>query len=373
VNPWHPIALLGIALTVGMAVFAVVGIWNKKPFGWMLLFYLATMSIVSNLVFNIGVFMAERFLFLPSLAFCLLVPHLVTRFAKSKTLWAISGVVLVSFSALTMMRNPVWRDNTKLFRTDVENSPNSAKARTAGGAEAWKASKKETNPKKKADLLDEALLHINRAVEIYPGHALAWDFRGHILMDRMQYAEALQSYDKAISLQPESPLFVRNKGVAASVAKEYGQSAQAFEKYLKLAPSDASAWYDLGLVYENSKDYPKSVAAYEKCVSLQPTQSEALGKIGMIQGRYMNRGDSAIFYMEKALQVGGQQEWIYNNLGIAYAMQGNLVKSAEVLEKGVEKYPNSRDILPSLILTQTNLGNVARANELRARLNQQPQ
>ncbi|HXV36088.1 MAG TPA: DUF1736 domain-containing protein, partial [Myxococcota bacterium] len=51
----------GVALLRGRGIAA-----------WSLLYFLATFSIVSNLFFSVGTFMNERFLFMPSVGFCLL-------------------------------------------------------------------------------------------------------------------------------------------------------------------------------------------------------------------------------------------------------------------------------------------------------------
>ena len=58
---------------IGLIGYSIWSLWKQKrdPLVFGILFYLITLSVVSNLVFPIGTNMAERFLFMPSIGFCL--------------------------------------------------------------------------------------------------------------------------------------------------------------------------------------------------------------------------------------------------------------------------------------------------------------
>ena len=74
---WNdPGAVASLLIYLSLTVYAVINIRkkNNQPLlliGYGILFYIITMSIVSNVVFNIGAPMGERFLYLPSLGFCI--------------------------------------------------------------------------------------------------------------------------------------------------------------------------------------------------------------------------------------------------------------------------------------------------------------
>jgi len=84
------------------------------------------------MVFQVGSLFNERFLYMSSVGFCLLVAYLLVR-AKDKfnlsmrTVIAILSIVLFLYSAKTISRNRVWVDSPTLFLTDAKTTPNSAK------------------------------------------------------------------------------------------------------------------------------------------------------------------------------------------------------------------------------------------------------
>ena len=84
--------ILSLLLHLALLVFAIRGLKMKKLWSYGILFYFITMSIVSNIVFPIGTNMSERFLFMPSLGFCLIAAygfHLLSKKTDKKWIWAI--------------------------------------------------------------------------------------------------------------------------------------------------------------------------------------------------------------------------------------------------------------------------------------------
>src|SRR5207247_9484329 len=67
---WNNLVVLGsLCLYLGLIGYSIWSLWKQKrdPLVFGILFYLITLSVVSNLVFPIGTNMAERFLFMPSI------------------------------------------------------------------------------------------------------------------------------------------------------------------------------------------------------------------------------------------------------------------------------------------------------------------
>ncbi|MBL0083992.1 MAG: hypothetical protein IPP37_16925 [Saprospiraceae bacterium] len=141
------ISLISYLVLIGLAVY---GYKKDRVLSFGILYFLITLSIVSNIVFPIGTNMSERFLFMPSLGFCLLVPYLIYKLSGSgKTAMMVVGLISLAFAAKTFTRNQVWVNDFTLFTTDVKTSKNSAKVlNAAGGALQTEAPKEKTSTKK---------------------------------------------------------------------------------------------------------------------------------------------------------------------------------------------------------------------------------
>jgi tetratricopeptide (TPR) repeat protein len=149
----NPLVLLSLVAHLGLAILVIR---KRGSLGLILLYYFATLSIVSNLAFPIGVAMAERFLYLPSLAFCIAVAALILR-TPQRARPVLAGVLLLAFSAKTIHRNAAWKDDWTLFSCDVRKAPNNARMQLAYGEHALRQNQ-----------LPEAVAALTRSVEIYP-------------------------------------------------------------------------------------------------------------------------------------------------------------------------------------------------------------
>ncbi len=117
-----PAALGGVAL-LALAVAAVVAFrrGKREPLAW-LSFFVWTMLPVSNLVVISGIVMAERVLYLPSVAACgIAAVGTAWLVARNQKLVAIPLVVVALFAAQSAVRSPVWSDARTLFEETVEN------------------------------------------------------------------------------------------------------------------------------------------------------------------------------------------------------------------------------------------------------------
>ena len=145
-----PLVILSLLLYIGLFVYAVLRLLKKDPISFCILYFFATVSIISNVFFSVGTNMSERFMFMPSLGFCLAIAILIWRMvekkpAKNLSLGLALAVLLTAlFSIRTVMRNPAWQSNYTLFTTDIQSSPNSAKLRNAVGGELITQSVKDT-------------------------------------------------------------------------------------------------------------------------------------------------------------------------------------------------------------------------------------
>jgi hypothetical protein len=179
-------ALIPLISLVGYTLLLYTGFkgWVKKSiYSYSILFYLITLSIVSNIVINLGTFMNERFIFMASAGFCIalayfLVEHLPSLFSKGK----IAGIVLAVVATLglgfkTYDRVPVWKDALSLNQAAVAVSSNSARANSFMSTALFEKYKETINPNaykdltpQQKDLLKQTEYYANKAVSIVPDY-----------------------------------------------------------------------------------------------------------------------------------------------------------------------------------------------------------
>lgn len=314
--------LLSLVLYLGLAAYAARGLVKKDPLSFGIIFYLATLSIVSNFVFAVGTNMSERFVFMPSVGFCLVMAILAWRFAKSqhpqkaiknlgqlKPVMAIAGVALVLLSLKTISRNFVWKDNYTLFITDIETSPNSAKLRNAVGGELSSQALKETNEAKRTQMLKEAEVHLREALKIHPNYKNTHLLLGNCYNYLKRYEESIQYYQKVLNFDADDKNAYGNLGISyRDAGKYYGEKGDMAKatNYLQKAYEIRGEEYEvlrlLGVSYGMQGQHPKAIEFFQKCVKVQPENAQAHLNLSMA---YQYIGDlvNANTHRQKALQL----------------------------------------------------------------------
>ena len=176
-------ALTALAVYVGLGAVVVWGWKAKRVESYAILFFLATISIVSNIVFPVGTFMNERFIYFSTIGVCLwlgwvLMRQLPTHFPALRAVgWGVAALILAGFCYKTWTRVPVWATTESLNRSAIAVSKNSARANVFMATALFEA---EYLPKIKTTdslyamrVLDTAEQHITHALEIHPSYTSA--------------------------------------------------------------------------------------------------------------------------------------------------------------------------------------------------------
>lgn len=239
---------LGIISLLGLSVWGVWCLIRRREIGFSILFYIITLSVALNLFFPIGTFMAERFLFTPSVGFCLGIVMLMVvwqRQLSKKHNWMLApGIIIVGlFAVLTVMRNRDWKDNITLHKSALVTSAKSVKLQNDYGTIKLNQALGTADSLQRKLLIDTAFTHLQNAVTTH--HT---------------YFDALLAY-----------------GAASYYKGEYEFSVWAYQKAKELSPDDPKA--ETGLFYAlqgfanfqvGQQDYKKAVDALKMAYQMYP-------------------------------------------------------------------------------------------------------
>ena len=176
---WESVASLVLYLAL-----AAYGIWsvlkNRSVVGFGILFYLITLSIVSNIPFSVGTFMNDRFIYLSSVGFCIIIASLLVSFfskINQTTLGlGIFAALCLAYSVKTITRVPDWENTLSLNTSAIQVSPNSARANLFYGVALFQEAQKMTTPEQAEErkaTLYKALPYTEKAVSILPSYGSA--------------------------------------------------------------------------------------------------------------------------------------------------------------------------------------------------------
>lgn len=317
---WHNLTpWLGLSLHLAMGFFVLLR-WRRFPLISLgLLVYLAALSIVSNVFFSVGTNMSERFLFLPSGGFVLAATTAIARLAHryaARIAWLVPGVIVL-FAALTVWRNPAWKDDYTLFTTDLARQPNSVKLLTAAsGARLDRyAARRNAGENPGPGPVQTALRDLGRAVAIHPTYRLAYELRGNGHFYLEDYDAAIADYDRAFDLSGGDAAAAQALVIALNAAAEAGG--------------------------KGGKPLAEVMAYLRRAQQLAPNDYETLRLLGVAHG--MNaQPQEALRYFNRALQQRPDDADAHWNYGIALYQAGRPAEAEQQFARAEELQPGIR-------------------------------
>lgn len=352
-----PEVLLSFLFHLFLGVMLLIGLLRRKAFAFFILFYFATFSVVSNLIFAIGTNMAERFMFLPSVGFsalCAIGLYAMVNNALKKGKnrsdalripTAILGVVVCLYSVKTVVRNFAWYDDFTLFTTDIDNSPHSAKLNNAVSGVLQDSANRVTNLLVRKTMVQRALGHSVTATQLHPVYNNAWLLRGNanVILGGVKKQEAINTTNAAA------------KGTLFKEAlQHYDEGIKSYNEVLRWRPDHPDVSRNMGVVYRDR---------------------------GNLLGQHLQQIDPSIASIEKALTYSKKDFESFRLLGIAYGIKGMQLESMgrlqeaanshytaiSNLEKALEINPNAVPILYNMEIAYRKLNIPEKINEYNSR------
>src|ERR1700736_6109962 len=121
----------------------------------------------------------------------------------------------------------------------------------------------------------DALVAYERAIQLDPHFADAYDGKGDALCCLNRYQEAILAYERAIQLHPSYAHAYEGKGNALYDLKRYQEALEAYERSIQLDSSSAVAFSGKGDALYYLKRYQDALLAYERALQLHPNFAAA--------------------------------------------------------------------------------------------------
>jgi tetratricopeptide (TPR) repeat protein len=173
--------ILSFLAYAALLYIAYKGYKSKSIFSYCILFFVITLSIVSNLFFPIGTFMNERFIYISSIGYCIAWAYLFVEFLpqvlpmdKNTSRYLGLGFLilnLLGYSYKLYQRIPAWENPVTLNEAAIKVSYNSARSNNFTGTAYYNRYMAEKDSVKRLEWFNKAKPYIEKAVTIIPDYA----------------------------------------------------------------------------------------------------------------------------------------------------------------------------------------------------------
>ncbi|PWT78072.1 MAG: hypothetical protein C5B59_02510 [Bacteroidetes bacterium] len=315
-----PGALLGIIFYFAMGIYSLVNFRKKRIVEFGTLFFLLSLAPVSNMFFLGGSSMAERFMYIPSLGFCIVLAYFLIKLTKTKnikwqgnnlatffsahaTLFLILLSVTILYSIKTFSRSKDWKDTLTIYSRDIQVSKNSATANELLGNSLVLQVAKSPNKQDRSDTFNLAKKYLKRALEIAPGFFDASSNLGYVYLVENKPDSAYQYLHEGSKNGVNDIQLNYYYGSALFLLRKYDSAIKVLNRVIQLNKKYEDAYLMLASSYLGKGDINGGLSCYSKLIAIYPNNPKAYYFAG---GILRSQGDTlkAKEYMNKALSLG---------------------------------------------------------------------
>ena len=363
-----PRVIVGIAVLILSLTYAFRRRKEKIMFFSVFWFYITLIPSLN--IYPIGAYMAEHWLYLPSIGFFLFAGGLIlspprpvrpvgSNRVRNKYIVIVISVPLVLFySFLTIQQNNYWKGLIPFYERTLNYAPDSARLYSNLGVaysdaaryeEALAVFEKalEIEPKLlevhynlgtvyfNMSRYEEAIDHFKKEIIVNPGYFKAYSNLGAVYIDLGRYEEAIEIFNKTLELESNRVEVYCNLGFAYYKLGRYEEAVASYKKALEIDPNYPKAYNDLGMVFHTAARYREAIAAYKKAIGLNPDYAEIYFNLGIAYEAVGERKEAISAY-KSAIELKPDYAAVHNNLAIAYFHEGKFNLAIDYCNKAIE-------------------------------------
>ncbi|MCA9407614.1 MAG: tetratricopeptide repeat protein [Candidatus Omnitrophica bacterium] len=352
VSLFNSIYLKALVLFIGV-IFLIFRLRRSRFFIFVIFFYILNIFYLIRFA-PIGYYnwVADRFMYLPSVGFCLLIGMGIYHFLhyqnEKRTLkrWVLCGVVIVFFTGIfmkTLRQIKIWRNSETLWSYVIKHYPNNDDAYVSRGG--------FYNDQGQYEL---AIKDFNRAIALNPNYAEAFNNRGLAYLRRKDYEKAYEDFSRAVTLDKNLAEGYHNRSEIYKIRGEFEKAIHECNKAIEIRFDYKEALNDRAIIYLTMKDYSKALEEFNLLLRRYPYYKQAYNNRGVL---FLNLGqyDNALDNFEKALALDPDYVQALTNRGTIYAMRGQNEKARQDFKHVLRVKPSNQDAITNLkILDQRN-------------------
>lgn len=260
-----------------VVLFGLIMVWGwfkDRRYFFAIMFFFLTLA-PSMAPVKVSWLVAERYIFLPSLGFCILMGLFLTDLHKSLRLVVPTLTIglLVFYSITTLLRNKDWRTNHDLWVATVQMSPNSHNAWNNIGDDYDKLGD-YTN----------AIKGFTQSTVYKPNYADAYHNRANIYFKTGYLQLARESYETALSYNPGLMQTYLSLTQIDLNEKKLDLALEHASKAVDLNPGNFQTRYVKGLVLSEIGELEEAKKELEVCISLNPGFKPAIELLAKLNG-----------------------------------------------------------------------------------------
>ncbi len=274
--------VISFVVYLGLLVFAIYRLlrFRSDPYAFSILYYLITISLFLNIFFLIGSNMGERFLFLPSVGFCLMFALVVEKInpttgyplavLKNLRTWFLLGPIVVIFASLTINRNAEWLDNFTLYYADSKKSSNSWRIYFHLATEYCKNLYSPSyDSVSQRPLTEEGIKNFRKSLAILPNNENEQARMANAFLSLNDVDSAIEHFNIALRISPNSKIVIQKLSYIYFYRGDYRKALELFRRQFDVN-HDEHTYGNIGVCYLKLTKYDSAIVIFSNLLAKNP-------------------------------------------------------------------------------------------------------
>ncbi len=197
---------------------------------------------------------------------------------------------------------------------------------------------------------EQAMLALERAVEINPTLAESRMNLGNIYLQKDRITDAIREYEAALGIDPDNAKIHNNLGNAYTKRGRLNDAISQYTSSIKLDPDFIEAYKNLANAYCEQERFGRAAAQLKQAISLEPQDPNLYGQLGDVYSK-MGDYEMGILQYKKALEIKRDFAEAHYGLALCY-------NKLDLPDDEIQEYKNALAINPDMVAALVSLGNV---------------
>ncbi len=325
---FYPIPVIAIIISF----FYIVK--RNRQIAFAMLFFAINIFLVLQLLPVGSAIMADRYVYIPSIGFFMLLALLCYQlYKKGKSLKPFVFVIVIGFTMYwgvrTFQQNDIWQNSITLWQSTLKNSERAVVGWNNYGSAIEKLGnkyKKAGDEKKMREYKEESIKLFSKAISLKPDYSHAYYNRGTAKKDIDMFESAIADFDSAIIIEPEFPEAFHNRGIAKESAGDLEGAIADYSRGIELKPELYKLYTSRGVAKGKLGKLEAAIADFNKSIAMQPRNAEAYSNRGFAKVK-LNKWKEGIKDYNKALNIKPESTEALYNRAIAMYHLGDTTAS----------------------------------------------
>ncbi|MDT8411151.1 MAG: tetratricopeptide repeat protein [Vicingaceae bacterium] len=344
---WQVWAAIIFFIPVG--IYGFIQFLKRKVIGFGIVIWFGVMLGVINLFFPIVGIVADRFTYIFSIGFCIVLGFLLLKIFKidiasetvsvklPATFLLVFSIISIAYSARTIARNPDWHDKLTLYENDIEHLTESAKAHalianTLYPKTANKLRNNPNNPQIPTDI-KKIIHHYNEALRIDSTYLTSINNLGSVYVNFLQdYEKAINYCSKAVAIDSSYVEAHTNLAFSYNKLGKHDLALKHYAKVIELTPENLMTYEKFMNIARDSENALLGVNLLKNLEGKIPDSKVLFVSLANLYSLLPDGTQFTIYYFEKAFQLDANDKQLCAHIHSLLVNSGNLERAQQYFE-----------------------------------------